>query len=133
MTVNDPGVEGMNTDGDVSGATHTGEGVADSDSDDAAMPQDDNCSAIATSAAFSLEIPESDCATTLDEERQFSPSMQADPTPSPSGKGSRSLSGSGRADGRGSDWVFDVFAEGDGGTEGTVRHPQRGPDLPLPR
>jgi hypothetical protein len=44
--------------------------------------------------------------------------MQGDPIPGPSGKRSRSLSGSGRANDRDSDWVFNVFAEDDGGTEG---------------
>lgn len=44
--------------------------------------------------------------------------MQEDFIASSSDKRSRSLSGSGRADGRGSDWVFDVFAEDDGETEG---------------
>jgi hypothetical protein len=44
--------------------------------------------------------------------------MQGDPIPSPSGKQSRSPSGSDRTDGHGSHWVFDVFTEDDGGTEG---------------
>ena len=108
MTVDDPGVGCENTDGDTGGAAHTGDGVADSDPDSTAMSQGDDRSAIATSGPFSPEIPESDSAATWDEE------MQGDPTPSPSGKRSRSLSGSGRPNGRGSDWVFDVFADDDG-------------------
>jgi hypothetical protein len=81
------------------------------------MPQDDDRSAIVTSSSFSPEIPETDSAATLDEEGQLNPSVQGEPIPSPSGKRSRSLSGSDRANGRGSGWVFDVFAEDDGGTE----------------
>jgi hypothetical protein len=105
-------MEGENTDGQAGGTTYRGEGVANYDPDDAAMSQGDNCLAIATSSPFSPEIPESDSAATLDEE------MRGDPTPSLSSKWSRSLSESGRPDGRGSDWVYDVFAEDDGGTEG---------------
>ena len=37
MTVNDPGVEGENTDRHNGGAAHTGEGVANSDRHDAAI------------------------------------------------------------------------------------------------
>jgi hypothetical protein len=44
--------------------------------------------------------------------------MQGDPTPSLSSKRECSLSGSGRPDGCGSDWVYDIFAEDDGGTKG---------------
>jgi hypothetical protein len=70
MTVNDPRVEGENTDGD--------EGVVNSNPDDAAMLQGDDRLAIAISASFSPEIPEipeSDSAATLDEEKQLKPSM----------------------------------------------------------
>jgi hypothetical protein len=95
-----------------------GKVVANSDLDDAAMPQGDDCSAIVTFNSFSSEIPESDSGATLDEEGQLHPSVQGDFIASPSCKRSRSLNGSDRADGRGSDWVFDVFAEDDGGTEG---------------
>jgi hypothetical protein len=118
MTVNNPGVGGENTDGNADVAAHTGEGVANSDPDDAAMPQSDDCSVIATSTFFSPEIPESDSGATLEEERQLHPSVQGDSIVSLPGKRSRSLSGSNRADSRGSDWVFDVFAEDDSGGEG---------------
>ncbi|KAL9117137.1 MAG: hypothetical protein Q9187_006330 [Circinaria calcarea] len=118
MTVNDPGVRGENIDGDADVAAHTGEGVANSDPDDAAMPQSDDRSATATSTLFSLEIPESDSGATLEEERQLHPSVQGDSIVSLPGKRSRSLSGAYRAGSRGSDWVFDVFAEDDSGTEG---------------
>jgi hypothetical protein len=92
MTVNDPEVGGENTDGDAGGAAHTGGVVANSDLDDAAM--------------------------LLGDEWQLRPSVQGDSIANPPGKRSRSLGGSGRADGRNNDWVFDVFAEGDSGTEG---------------
>jgi hypothetical protein len=118
MTVDDPVMGCKNTNGDTGGAAHTGEGVADSDPDDAAMPQSDDRLVIATSTFFSPEIPESDGGATLEEERQLHPSVQGDSIVSLPGKRSRSLSGSNRADGRGSDWVFDVFAEGDSGGEG---------------
>jgi hypothetical protein len=117
MTVNDPGVEGENTDGDAGDAAHPGECVANSDPDNATMSQGDDRLAIMTSTSFSPEIPESDTAAKLDDERQLIPSVQGDPIISPSGKRSRSLSGLGRADSCGSDWVFDIFAEDDGGTE----------------
>jgi hypothetical protein len=118
MTINNFGLRGENTDGDTDDVAYTGEVVVNSDPDDITILQDDGRSAIAISTSFSPEIPESDGATTWDDERQLSPSVQGDLIFSPSGKRSRSLSGSGRADGRGSDWVFDVFAEDDGGTEG---------------
>jgi hypothetical protein len=115
MTVNDPEVGRENTDGDAGGAAQTGEVVANSDPDDGVMSQDDDRSAIARSTSFSPEIPESDSGATLDEERQLHPSAQGDYIASPPSKRIRSPSGSGRADGRGSDWVFDVFAEDEGG------------------
>ena len=62
MTVNDLGLEGENTDGDADDVTYMGEGVIDSDPVDATTPQGDRRSAIATSASFSPELPESDCA-----------------------------------------------------------------------
>jgi hypothetical protein len=68
------------------------------DLDDAAILQGDDRLAIATSASFPPEIPESDSAATLNEEKQLKPSMQENPIPSPSGKRSRSLSGSVRAE-----------------------------------
>jgi hypothetical protein len=98
MIINDPEVGGENTYRDASGATHTSEGVADSNLKSTAMSQSDDRLAITTSTSFSLEIPESDSATTLDEERQLHPSMQRDPIPGPSDKRSRSLSGSDQAD-----------------------------------
>ena len=82
------------------------------------MSQSDDRSMIATSAPLSLEIPKSDCATTSDEERQLSPSVQGGLTPRPYNKRSCSLSGSGQADGRSSHWGFDVLAEDDSETEG---------------
>ncbi len=118
MTVNDPGVGDENTDGNADIAAHTGEGVANSDPDDAAMPQSGDRSGIATPTFFSPEIPESDSGATLEDERQLHPSVQGDSIVSLPGKRSRSLSGSDRADGRGSDWDFNVFAEDDSGTEG---------------
>jgi hypothetical protein len=61
----------------------------------------------------------------LDEEGQPDPSIQ-DPILSPFMKRSRSLSGSGRADGYGNNWAFDVFAEDDSGTEcGGLPHSKR--------
>ena len=62
---------------------------------------------------------------TLDEKRQLNPSVQGDLIPSPSGKRSHSLSRSGRAEGRGNDWVFDIFAEDDGETEGDRSPPSK--------
>jgi hypothetical protein len=103
MTVNNPGVRGENTDGNADSAAHIGEIMANSDLDNAAILQYNNRSAIATSTSFSPEIPESDSGVTLDEKRQLRPSVQGDPIASPSGKRSCSMSGSGRADGRGSD------------------------------
>jgi hypothetical protein len=124
-TVNDPGVGGENTDGDADAAAHTVEGVANSDLDDTAIPQDDDRSAIAISTSFSPEIPESDSEATLEEERQLHPSVQGDSIVSLPGKRSRSLSRSDRANGRGSDWVFDVFAEDDSGTQGDGSPPSK--------
>ena len=118
MTVNDPRVGDENTDGDADVAVHTGEGVNNSDPDDAAIPRSNDRSAIATSTFFSLEILKSDNGATLEEERQLHSSVQGDSIVSLPGKRSRSLSGSNRADNRGSDWVFDVFVEDDSGGEG---------------
>lgn len=118
MTVDNPDLRGGNTDGDAGGAAHTGEIVANSDLDDAAMLQCENRSTIATSTSFSLEIPESDSGATLNEESQLHSPLREDPIANPCGKRSRSLSGSDRADGRGNDWVFNVFAEDDSETEG---------------
>jgi hypothetical protein len=114
----DPGLGSENTDGDAGGAAQMGEVVANSELDDASISQDDDRSAIAISASFSPEIPESDSGAMLDEEGQLHPPVQGDSIASSYGKRSRGLSGSDRPDGRGSDWVFDVFAEDDGGTEG---------------
>jgi hypothetical protein len=114
MTVNDPGVGSEDTDGNAVSAAQIDEIVTNSDLDDAAIPQSDDRSAIVTFDSFSSEIPESDSRATLDEEGQFHPSIQGDFIASPSCKRSRSLSGSDQADGRGSDWAFDVFAEDDG-------------------
>jgi hypothetical protein len=116
VTVDNPGVGGENTDGDTGAAAHVGEVVANPDLGDATMLQCDNRLAIATSLFTSPEIPENDSETTLEQERQLHPSVQGDPIASPSGKRSRSRSGSDRIDGRGSHWVFDVFAEDDGET-----------------
>jgi hypothetical protein len=117
MTVNDPGVGCENTDGDASDAAQMGEVVANSELDDTSMSRDDDRSAIVTFTS-SPKIPGSDSGPTLEGERQLYPLVQGDSIASPSGKRSRSLSGSDRADGRGGDWVFDVFAEDNGGTEG---------------
>jgi hypothetical protein len=125
MTINDPGVEGENTDGHVGGAAHTGEGVANSDPDDAAMSQSDDRLGMTTPASFSPEIPESDSATTLDEKRRPNPSMQRDSTPIPCGRRSRSLSVSVQAGGCSSEWVFNVFAEDDSGAEGDGLPPSK--------
>ena len=116
VTVDNPCVGGENTDGDAGAAAHVGEVVANPDLGDATMLQCDNRLAIATSLFTSPEIPESDSKATLDEERQLHPSVQGDSIASPSGKRSRSRSRSDRINGRGSHWVFDVFAEDDGGT-----------------
>jgi hypothetical protein len=75
MTVNDPEVEGENTDRHAGGAAHTSEGVTNSDRNDAAILQGDDRLVITTPASFYPEIPESDSAATLDEERQPNPSM----------------------------------------------------------
>jgi hypothetical protein len=99
-------------------ASHVNKVVANSDLDDAAMIKCDNHSAIVTSTPFSPEIPKSDDGAILNGERQYHLSLQGDSIASPSGKRSRSLSGSDQADGRGSDWVFDVFVQDDNGTEG---------------
>lgn len=58
-TVQNPGAGGESTDGDAGGATHMGEGVANSDLDSTAMLQCDDRQAIAASTSFSPEIPES--------------------------------------------------------------------------
>jgi hypothetical protein len=116
MTVNDPGMEGKNTDGHAGGggaaaAARTGVGIADSDPEDAAMSQDDDRFEIARSVSFSPEIPKSSSAATL--------SRQGDSILSPCGSRGHGLNGSGRADGRNSgDWVFNVFIENKSGTEG---------------
>ncbi|KAF7510191.1 hypothetical protein GJ744_007090 [Endocarpon pusillum] len=116
MIVDNPGLGCENTDMDADGADHADKVAAKSGLGDAAILQYDNRSTIATSPSFSPEIPESDSGTTLDGERQLHSPLQEDPIANPSGKRSRSLSGSDRPDGRGSDWVFDVFAED--GSEG---------------
>jgi hypothetical protein len=68
---------------------------------------------------MTVDNPELGCENmNIDGERHLHPSLQGDSIASPSGKRSRRLSGSDRADGRGSDWVFDVFAEDDTGTDG---------------
>jgi hypothetical protein len=78
MTVNDSGIEGENTDGHAgcvaAAAARMGVGMANSDLEDAAILQGDDRSEIARSISFSLEIPESSSAATLDEERQLDPS-----------------------------------------------------------
>lgn len=111
MTLDNPGVGDENTNGDTGGTALTSEVMASSDLDNLAMLHGDNRSAIAPFTSFSPEIRESDSATTWDEEKQLNPSVQGKPIPSPSSKQSRSLSGSGRANSRGSDWVIEVFAE----------------------
>jgi hypothetical protein len=73
MTMNDPGVADENTDEDADIAAHTGEGVANSDPDNAAMPQSGDRSGITTPTFFSPEIPESDGGATLEGERQLHP------------------------------------------------------------
>jgi hypothetical protein len=132
MIVNDLGVEGENTDEHTGGAAHTGEGVANSDRNDAAMSQADDRLAMTTPISFCPEIPESDSAATLDEERQPNPSVQGDSIPSPSGRRSRSLSVSVQADGCSSEWVFDVFAEDDSGAEGDGLPPSKRVRFSLP-
>jgi hypothetical protein len=117
MILDNPGLGCENTDRDAGGA-YMDKVVANTDLDDAAMLQCNNHSAIATSTSFSPGIPESDNRTILDGERQLHSSLQRDSIASPSGKRSRSLSVLERAKGRGSDWVFDVFAEDDSATEG---------------
>ncbi len=102
MPVDNLRVESENTDGDAGDAAQTGEFVADFNLD-AVISQGDDRSVIVTPTSFSPEIPESDNGATLDEERQLHPSVQGDSIASPPGKRSRSPSGSGRADGRGSD------------------------------
>jgi hypothetical protein len=118
MTVDNVGWRDEDTEKDAGDAAHMNEAVTNSDLDDAAMLQCDNRSAIITPPSLSPEIPESNSGATLEEERQLRSSRQGDSTSNPSGKRSRSLSGSDRIDGRSSDWVFDVFAEDDSGTEG---------------
>jgi hypothetical protein len=85
-----------------------------------------------TPASFYPKIPKSDSAATLDEERQPNPSVQRDSTPSPSGRRSRSLSVSVQADGYSSEWVFNVFAEDDGGAEGDGLPPLKRVRVSLP-
>jgi hypothetical protein len=115
MTVDNLGEGVENTDRDAGGAAQEGEGVSNSNLDDAAMLRCDNRSAPATSTTCS---PESDSGATLDEERWLHPSVPGDSIASPCGKRSRSSSGSDQAYGRGSDWVFDVSAKDDRGTKG---------------
>jgi hypothetical protein len=118
MILDDPGLGCENRDMDASGA-HGEEVVATSDLDHAAMSQRDNRSTvIATSASLSPEIPERDNGTTLDGEGRLRLSLPEDSIVSPSDKRSRSPNGLDRADCRGSDWIFDVFAEDDSETEG---------------
>jgi hypothetical protein len=133
MTVNDLGVESENTDRHASGAVLAGEGVANSDPDDAATSQGDDHLWVTGPASFSPEIPESDYATTLDEERQPIPFMQGDSIPSPSSKRSRSISGSVQSDGCSSELIVDGFAKDDGGVEGDGLPPSKRvrPSLPL--
>jgi hypothetical protein len=75
MTMNTLRVGGENINRDTNIITHTGEGVANSDPDDAAIPQGDDRSAIAISTSFFFAIPESDSGATLEEERQLHPSI----------------------------------------------------------
>jgi hypothetical protein len=55
---------------------------------------------------------------TLDKKRQLNPSVQEDLIPSLSGKRSHSLGRLDQAEGRGNDWVFNIFTEDDGKAEG---------------
>ena len=125
MTVKNAEVRGKNTDKDAAGAAHMNKAVVNLNLDDAVMLQPDNRSAITTSPTFSPEIPESDSEVTLDEERHLHPSGPGAFTPSPSSKRNRSLGGSDHTDDRGSDWVFDVFAEDDGRPEGDSWPPSK--------
>jgi hypothetical protein len=70
MTVNDPGVESDNTEGDAGGFAQTGKVVANTDLDDAAMSQADDRPAIVAFTS-SPEFLESDSGATLDEKRQL--------------------------------------------------------------
>jgi hypothetical protein len=124
MIVDNPELGCENTDKNTGGA-HVDEVAVTPDLDDAAMLQCDNHPAIATSTFSSPKIPESDNGAPFNGERQLYSPLQEDSIASPSGKRSRSLSGSDRADGRGSDWVFDVFAEDDSGTEGDGSPPSK--------
>jgi hypothetical protein len=75
MTINDPGLGDKNTDKDANIAAHIGEGVANSDLDNAAIPQSGDRLGITTPTFFSPEIPESDGGATLEDERQLHPSI----------------------------------------------------------
>jgi hypothetical protein len=133
MTVNDLGVESENIDRHASGAVLAAEGVPNSDPDDAAISRDDDHLWMTGPTSLSPEIPESDYATTLDEERQPIPFVQGDSIPSPSSKRSRSLSVSVQSDDCSSESVFDAFSEDDGGVEGDGLPPSKRvrPSLPL--
>ena len=124
ITVDNPelGCESMDAN---AGGAHVGEVAATPDLDDVAMLQCDNHSTTATSTSSFPKISESDNRVILDGERQLHLPLQGDSIASPSGKRGRSLSGSGQAGGRGSDWVFDVFAEDDSGTEGDGSPPSK--------
>jgi hypothetical protein len=70
---------------------------------------------------------------TLDKKRQLNPSVQGDLIPSLSGKRSHSLGRSDQAEGRGNDWVFNIFTEDDGEAEGDRLPPlKRARSFPSP-
>lgn len=117
MIINNLRLRGKNINGDVNDAAYTGEIVANSDLDDAAMSQGDDRSAIATFTSLSPKIPESNSEATLKEKTQLHLSVQEDPIANPSGKQSCSLSKSGWTDGLDSNWAFNIFAEGDSDSE----------------
>jgi hypothetical protein len=102
-----------------------GEVITNSELDDVSMSPDEDHSAIITFTSSSPKIPESNSGATLVEERQLHPSVQGDSIVSISSKQSRSLNGSDGANSRSSDWVFDIFAEDDSGTEGNGLSPSK--------
>ncbi len=116
MAVNGPGVKSKNTDQDTDEAAYMGEGAVNSNLDEL-ISQGDDRSAIIILASFAPEIPEDDDGATLNEKEQFDLSVQEDSIAKASGKRSRSLSGPGQADDHGSGWIFDIFAEDDGGAK----------------
>lgn len=100
--------------------------------DTAATVQRDHHSAIASLTSLSPEIPESDDGITPDEKDRRHLSLPGDTMTHSFDKLCCNVGGSNRDD-RESDWIFNVFAEDDSGTErNALRLPKRARPSPPP-